>query len=83
MMRDANGRSREEHRIVMEGVIGRPLRPYETVHHKDGDRLNNAPGNLELWVSRHGRGVRVVDIIPWCVEVLTDHGYVVTPPGSK
>jgi len=37
-----------EHRLVMERMIGRYLEPHEIVHHRDGDRGNNAPDNLEL-----------------------------------
>ncbi|MBN1250158.1 MAG: HNH endonuclease [Anaerolineae bacterium] len=39
---------RHTHRVVMENKLGRALRPGEIVHHKDGNKLNNAPGNLEL-----------------------------------
>lgn len=45
-----------EHRLVMARMIGRPLLPDETVHHIDGDRLNNDPSNLQLRRGRHGRG---------------------------
>jgi len=37
-----------EHRLVMEQQLGRRLTEDEVVHHKDGDRLNNALDNLEL-----------------------------------
>lgn len=37
-----------EHRLVMEGVVGRYLEEWEIVHHKDGNRQNNLPQNLEL-----------------------------------
>lgn len=54
-----NGRrvARREHRIVMEKKIGRSLEPWELVHHRDGDRSNNAPENLEIseW-GEHTRG---------------------------
>ena len=39
-----------QHRLVMERILGRMLRPWENVHHKDGVRSNNAEDNLELWV---------------------------------
>lgn len=38
-----------EHRLVMEEKLGRYLLPTEVVHHKDGDRQNNDPNNLEVF----------------------------------
>ena len=51
------------HRYVMEQVLGRYLDPRERVHHKDGDRKNNSPENLELWKlgTKDPAGVRAVD----------------------
>lgn len=40
-----------EHRLVMEQVLGRHLEPSEVVHHKDGNKQNNHPDNLELYSS--------------------------------
>lgn len=40
-----------EHRLVMEEMIGRFLLPDEVVHHRDGDKQNNAPENLQLFSS--------------------------------
>lgn len=39
---------RHEHRTVMERKLGRPLSPSEIVHHKDENKKNNKPWNLEL-----------------------------------
>ena len=36
------------HRNIMEQKLGRKLKPGELVHHKDEDKLNNDPDNLEL-----------------------------------
>lgn len=42
------GEDRLEHRVVMERHLGRALGEDEVVHHRDGNRSNNDPANLEL-----------------------------------
>ena len=59
-----------EHRLVMAQVLGRPLTDNESVHHKDGNRLNNDPSNLELWSRWQPSGQRVADKIAYAIELL-------------
>lgn len=37
-----------EHRLVMQRQLGRPLQSWEIVHHKDRNKANNEPDNLEV-----------------------------------
>lgn len=42
------GKQVYEHRYLMEKHLGRKLTFDETIHHKDGNKLNNKLNNLEL-----------------------------------
>jgi hypothetical protein len=54
----------------METLLGRPLLRAEEVHHKNGIKFDNSPGNLELWVS--WKGQRVDDLVAFVVEHYLD-----------
>lgn len=41
-------KGRSQHRVIAEQVIGRALTSDEVVHHKDHNRSNNNPNNLEV-----------------------------------
>jgi len=43
-----DGKTKLLHRHIMEELLGRLLVPGEIVHHKNGDKYDNDPGNLEV-----------------------------------
>lgn len=68
------GRLMKEHRYVIEQMLGRPLLPDETVHHKNGVRNDNRLENLELRVDSHGQGITVEEALAWAAEIQRRYG---------
>ena len=62
-----------EHRLVMEQLLGRRLRPNEKPHHMNGQRGDNRPANLELWVTSQPSGQRAVDLLLWAEEFVATY----------
>lgn len=54
----------------MAAALGRPLREDETVHHRNGDRLDNRLENLELWTTAQPRGQRVEDELAFAYDLI-------------
>lgn len=78
-----DGKAVQEHRYIMEKIMGRPLKSDENVHHKNGQRAFNDPSNLEIWNTRQPKGQRVVDKIDFVIEMAKQYPEVLRARGFK
>lgn len=76
-----------QHILIAEQKYGIQITRDFTVHHKNANRGDNRPENLELRIGLHGRGGDYLDTILDSAEarvaaaaILRDYGWTATPP---
>jgi len=73
-----------EHRLVMSQVLGRPLKRWEHIHHKDANRSNNSPENLELVTTQQNQSMKdMIARIAQLEAILKQHHIPIPPSIDK
>lgn len=79
-----------EHIVAAEEKYGFPITRDFTVHHKNADKGDNRPENLDLRVGNHGKGGDALDTLlrdergrRAAATILSAHGWSVAPPPAQ
>lgn len=73
-----------EHRFIMSQILGRPLKNWEHVHHKDNNRANNSPENLELVTTQENQSMKnIIARITQLESLLKQHHIEIPQSNSK
>jgi hypothetical protein len=75
-MLSVNGRQVAEHRLVMEKLLGRPLRHDEQIDHGLGGKADNRPENLGLRRTNNHVGHSIEELVAFSREMLRLYGEV-------
>jgi hypothetical protein len=67
------GKRIHEHRVIYEQHYGVKLKPYQNIHHINGDKKDNRIENLELWDTSQPAGQRVEDKINYYFKLVEDY----------